>query len=324
LAHVISAAPGILGLSVERNLQPTIEILGDILKGYTVGRRGEDVSKAEDVSKTLLGKCILKHPQILALSLDNLCAKRDYFNAIDAYRKVPAVADDEYTETKKITLAARILVSAPSAYSLSLSNNIIPKVEFLAKLWGDNIALASCNNDEAMKKSTNNIADNLCEYPQILTLSKEGNIIPTLSFFNMTGYARLDSSGLPVDMPQPTLNIRSRYIATSLYNRLLPRWHFLLREQENRQLLELGTDEEMISSMTIESLPKYILPSSSTAAKDAILPPLHLLAGASDEIFCRQMNLSLEEYLDFKEEAVPRLKFSSQFDRWLKTGRPID
>ncbi len=321
LAHVISAAPGILGLSVERNLRATIEILEDILKGDTVGRRGEDIS--EEISKSLLGKSILKHPQILALSLDNLCAKRDYFNGIDSYGKGSAVDDVERPDRKKITLASRILVSAPSAYSLSLSNNIKPKVEFLAKLWGDNIAPASFN-EEGTHKSTNIVADNLCEYPQILTLSKEGNIIPTLSFYNMTGYVRLDSSGLPVDMPQPTFSIRSRYIATSLYNRLLPRWHFLLREQENRQLLELGMDEEMISSMTIESLPKYILPSTSIATKDVMLPPLHLLAGASDEVFCRQMKLSLEEYLDFKEEAVPRLKFSSQFDRWLKTGRPID
>jgi hypothetical protein len=55
-----------------------------------------------------------------------------------------------------------------------------------------------------------------------------------------------------------------------------------------------------------------------------MLPPLHLLAGATDEVFCRQLNLSLSEYTAFKEEAIPRLKFNSQFDRWLKTGRPID
>ena len=48
------------------------------------------------------------------------------------------------------------------------------------------------------------------------------------------------------------------------------------------------------------------------------------MSGASDDAFCRQMKLSLTDYLVFKEEAVPRLKFSSQFDRWLKTGRPID
>jgi hypothetical protein len=64
---------------------------------------------------------------------------------------------------------------------------------------------------------------------------------------------------------------------------------------------------------------------SSQITRDKVqLPPLHLLAGATDEVFCRQLNLSLGEYTKFKEEAIPRLKFNSQFDRWLKTGRPID
>lgn len=340
IAHVISAAPGVLGLSVERNLRPTIDILGEIMReecgdgGITEGNRSSMLyvgggDEEEDHYKALLGKYILKHPQILALSLDNLRAKRDYFNGIDSYADDDdADTDDRKTEKKKSTLAARILGSAPSAYSLSLTNNIIPKVEFLANLWGENNApTASCNKDDDIDAGRSGrwstVSDNLREYPQILTLSKEGNIIPTLSFYNMTGYVRLDSSGLPIEMPYPKFIIRSRYIATSLYNRLLPRWHFLLREQENRQLVELAWDEETKQSTTM-TLPKYILPSNKATSEDALLPPLHLLAGASDEVFCRQMNLSLQEYLGFKEEAGPRLKFSSQFDRWLKTGRPID
>lgn len=339
MAHVISAAPGVLGLSVERNLRPTIDILGEIMReecgdGGSTGAKSSNIlggreEEIDDQYKSLLGKCILKHPQILALSLDNLRAKRDYFNGIDSYADVhDAEADDAKTEKKQITLAARILGSAPSTYSLSLTNNIIPKVEFLANLWGENIAsAASYNNDgdigDGRSRRFSNVSDNLREYPQILTLSKEGNIIPTLSFYNMTGYVRLDANGIPIEIPHPKFIIRSRYIATSLYNRLLPRWHFLLREQENRQLLELSWDEETKQSTTM-TLPKYILPSNKATSEDALLPPLHLLAGASDEVFCRQMNLSLQEYLDFKEEAGPRLKFSSQFDRWLKTGRPID
>ena len=53
-------------------------------------------------------------------------------------------------------------------------------------------------------------------------------------------------------------------------------------------------------------------------------PPLHVIAGATDEMFCRRMKYDYETYRNFKKEAVPRLKFSSQFDTWLKTGRPID
>ncbi len=131
LAHVISAAPGILGLSVERNLRPTIDTLGDILREdcgnvgtsssrsiRSVGNPGEDIN--EVFSKTLLGKCILKHPQILALLLDNLLAKRDYFNGIDNYREMRADANPERLEKEKSSLAARILISAPPTYLYSI------------------------------------------------------------------------------------------------------------------------------------------------------------------------------------------------------------
>ena len=36
------------------------------------------------------------------------------------------------------------------------------------------------------------------------------------------------------------------------------------------------------------------------------------------------MNISLTEYINYKEKEGARLKFTSQFDTWLKTGRPID
>jgi hypothetical protein len=88
-----------------------------------------------------------------------------------------------------------------------------------------------------------------------------------------------------------------------------------LEEQDRKQQL-LNSDESGTAT------PKYII---TPAGEDYThLPPLHLLAGAGDEVFCRQMKLSLTDYLAFKEEATPRLKFNTQFDMWLKTGRPID
>mmetsp|Transcript_23392 Transcript_23392/g.48962 ORF Transcript_23392/g.48962 Transcript_23392/m.48962 type:complete len:138 (+) Transcript_23392:742-1155(+) len=128
--------------------------------------------------------------------------------------------------------------------------------------------------------------------------------------------------------PPPKIIIRSRYIASSLYNRLLPRWHFLQEERE-KQKQQLQLQQKLDSLVDPKSRDASNKPSrlntkhSSSDDADA-LPPLHLLAGASDAVFCRQMKLDEKEYLAFKEEAVPRLKFSSQFDRWLKTGRPID
>ena len=52
-------------------------------------------------------------------------------------------------------------------------------------------------------------------------------------------------------------------------------------------------------------------------------PSLNLLVLANDLKFCDSLGLDLGDYLEFKEAAIPRLKFSSQFDTWVKTGRPI-
>lgn len=325
LAMVVAATPGVLGLSVEKNLKPTLLFLKCVLEeGEKRNARGSASNGGEgeeDSSKILLRKCILRHPQILALSLINLSAKRDYFDGINSKNGDIPAKEENKGKKKSKSLASRILVSAPSAYSLSLKENIIPKIAYLASLW-DISRNASC-----IENNPSFLSDNLNEYPQILTLSKDGNIIPTLSFYNMTGYIHLDVNGIRREQQQsstqqpPKSVIRSRYIATSLYNRLLPRWHFLIEQQE-KQLLCLG---QQIDSLC--SAPEYLIPTPQTTSSysdAAHLPPLHLLAGASDDVFCRQMKLPLNEYLMFKEEAVPRLKFNSQFDRWLKTGRPID
>ena len=301
LGQVIFAAPGVLGLSVEENLKPTLQLIEDILKSSVeqeVGGNEDDGDCSNFVVQ--LRKCILRHPQILALSLNNLRAKRDYFNSIGSSSdESSSMVEDnkgtESTEKRKPSLAARILQSAPSVYSLSLEGNIIPKVEYLSTtLWGS---------------SFNMLSENIHEYPPIMTLSLEDNIIPTISFYNMTGFLAVK-------------RIRGRYVATSLYKRLLPRWHFMLQEQEKQQKQQLEQLESLVTKAGNDG-PKYNI-TTSTTSSTVILPPLHLLAGASDDNFCRQMKLSLNDFQAFKDEAGPRLKFSSQFDRWLKTGRAID
>lgn len=308
LATVVCSTPGLLGLSVDKNLKPTIQFLRGTLIIDGVEQIKDDANEeGDDPSKILLRKCILKHPPILALSLSNLRAKTNYFDAIDNSTK----------ETKP--LAGRILLSAPSTYSLSLEGNIIPKIDYLSALW------STASSGECF------LSESIREYPQILTLSMQSNIIPTISFYNMTGYVDLNVNGLPNNessTQQCKLNIRGRYIATSLYNRLLPRWHFLLAEQEKQQQQQLEQFESLIGEKLkgkehYETL-KYNIPTSTSISSIANLPPLHLVAGASDEVFCNQMKLSLTKYLDFKEEAGPRLKFSNQFELWLKTGKSID
>jgi hypothetical protein len=123
----------------------------------------------------------------------------------------------------------------PSKYSSSLAKNIVPKVEYLARLWGGDDRIEDVTECGGRR---NSLSDNLREYPVIPTLSLEDNIIPTLSFFDVTGYIGLVNSMPQINeslMHRWKLNKRSRYIVTSLYNWLLPWWHFLLQEQEKQQ-----------------------------------------------------------------------------------------
>eukprot|EP00985_Skeletonema_marinoi_P013416 scaffold6637_cov265-Skeletonema_marinoi.AAC.1 len=87
------------------------------------------------------------------------------------------------------------------------------------------------------------------------------NIQQTLSFYNMTGYIDLpNKEGMTTENAG---NVRSRYIATSLYNRLLPRWNFLLKEQERKEQL-LGVLALKTGDTSRAEAIKYHLPSSKT------------------------------------------------------------
>lgn len=276
-----SSGTFVLGLSMETNLQPTIDYLSSFIKNE------------ED-----LKKCILNHPQLLGLSLANLRAKVAYFDAIDSQE--PTVAPNAPT------LASRVAVRSPAVYSLSLNENIAPKVNFLARVWGTpapTIAydekgepvftpIKPTHQDDGKKQAS--LGHLLQEYPSILTLSLEGNIQPTINFYNRTEYTVLEDSWNLVRGKGSVGVIRGRYIATSLYNRLLPRWHYVLARGVK------GHDG---------SVPP---------------PPLHLLAGCTDQSFCDSFGFEIDEFTSFKSDSIPRLKFSSQFDTWLKTGRPID
>jgi hypothetical protein len=173
LSTVIASTPGILGLSLESNLRPTLQFMLDNING-TTAHKGD-----ENDLISVLRKCILKHPQILALSLSNLRAKMNYFDENDRPRG--GITAGSKLNSKKATLASRILVSAPSTYSLSVKN-IAEKIEYLAAVWKcispstPNSTQCSCGN-----VNMTSLSELLQEYPQILTLSMEGNIKVCLS-----------------------------------------------------------------------------------------------------------------------------------------------
>eukprot|EP00531_Pseudo-nitzschia_arenysensis_P014284 CAMPEP_0116117772 /NCGR_PEP_ID=MMETSP0329-20121206/1750_1 /TAXON_ID=697910 /ORGANISM="Pseudo-nitzschia arenysensis, Strain B593" /LENGTH=651 /DNA_ID=CAMNT_0003611357 /DNA_START=21 /DNA_END=1976 /DNA_ORIENTATION=- len=276
VAKVVQTSTGsVLSLSVEQNLKPTMDFLL------------QEIFHENDAT-SMLKKCVLTHPQLLGLSLANLKSKVNYFDSIGS------------------SLALRVASRCPAIYSLNLEQNIIPTIDFLARVWG--VDIESSTKD---RKSNEDFVSMLHEYPNIITLSVESNLQPTMMFFNKTGYTLLNENWelmLP-QKPKPNApsRIRGRYIAASLYNRLLPRWHFCLSRNavfdEATQAAALAADE---------------------APPPPETPPLHVLVMASDEAFCEAMDFRPESFATFKKEAIPRLKFSSQFDTWLKTGKPID
>mmetsp|Transcript_29659 Transcript_29659/g.45356 ORF Transcript_29659/g.45356 Transcript_29659/m.45356 type:complete len:636 (-) Transcript_29659:54-1961(-) len=291
--------PSILSLSLEGNIRPTIHQLLRLL---------ESPEAKGTVADQQLLKILSLHPQLLALSTENIDSKVSYFGSIDSL--VPTKLANPNG------LARRVVLSAPSVFSLSLESNIIPKVNRLAKLWNVKSPTKATDvqdgNSKLLVHKFNNsttLSRNLSDYPSVLSLSLEGNIEPTIMFFNRTGYITVDEDGYSGNHCRTTY-LPARYIATSLFNRLLPRYTYYIDQEAERQ--NLDTKDEVMASQAEDEMVSQLK------------PPLHILAGAKDEIFCKRMDYNHNLYTAFKEESIPRLKFSSQFATWLKTGRPID
>ena len=294
LATMVKQCAGILGLSVEDNLRLTLAFLVD------------QVGLTEEKD---LRRCIGRHPQILGLSLENLQSKVEFFHSIDGRTgdKVRNMSEKQ----KRGSLAFRIAVSAPSVYSLSLRDNIVPKLATLGKVWEEpqsslETVMRSCSAPKSQEHvirwpspGSETLSRRLKEYPVILTLSLDANILPTLQFFNRTRYVSLDSGGYAVFDSLTTVS--ARYVAASLYTRLLPRWHYIQQQQQQQQGV-LSTSDE----------------------KKPQLPPLHILAASDDTKFCKHFKFDESTFSRYKEYAIPKLKFSSQFENWIKTGTPID
>ncbi len=348
LAGLWKNNPGILSLSLDDNLRPTTRQLKNLL-----GCRYEHENRTDGnrLVNQQMFKILSLHPQLLALSAENLIAKITFFDSIDelAYAHCDGIGGEDYDKNihqresrSASTLAARVALSAPSVFSLSLERNIIPKVICLARLWNVQAPLTDSESyihtleDQYGYTNTTTLSRQLAEYPNILTLSLEGNIEPTILFYNRTGYISLDEDGSSKNY-NPTTNcddnlsspkmktkfhqstyLPARYIATSLFNRLLPRWNYHVIQEAER--LNKEKDSVTGTDSAINDDGNGDIDNVKMVSK----PPLHVLAGATDEMFCKRMKYNHVLYAEFKKEAIPKLKFSSQFATWLKTGRPID
>jgi hypothetical protein len=274
VATLVKSSSGILGLSVEENFKPTLYYLLQIL------------SQKDDIEgRQALNNVSLSHPPILALSEKNMKQKVDYFDAIDAALSTKTSPGD--------SLAARIAVRSPVVYSLSLKDNIVPTVEFLAKVSGFYDATSPleesriCRTNRGSRQANDaTLGALLREYPGILTLSLEGNLQPTFNFYNKE---RDTQSWIDVELVRHKPKVRGRYVAASLFQRLLPRWQYWNEQQST------------------------------------VKPPLHVIAGSTDVRFCKLLRYDVGEIYSLQRRGV---RAASQvfvsFDTWLKTGRAID
>jgi hypothetical protein len=361
VSKIIDAYPELLGLSLSMNIRPTIDFLSNVLLGRANDMPDdaveEDFAMWLEDSKEPLCKCICRHPQIFGLSKQNLCSKVAYFDMIDNIVSVDAAlavmategsqgqaASEEYGDHrgKVESLASRVLLAAPSTYSLSLEKNIAPKIERLARLWGANVR-AEIDLDDAetirdengcllkpLFPKSNILSSSLCEYPPVLTLSMEGNLLPTIDFYNRTGYVRLDSEGRAIPFHaqdeekgnrHDASTIRARYLATSLFNRLLPRWQYYKIQRSNCG--ESSLVEDPLRSIDNANIGVTSNGGSFQNEVKESRPPLHLLAGASDAQFCSKFNFDLASYEQYRQDEAGKLQFNWQFADWIKTGRPI-
>jgi len=317
IKRVLGKSPGILGLSLKDKYEPMIQFLEYIFTSTRADAihhvKEHDFRNVTNLAKSSLKsqlrQCLLRHPQLLALSIENLKTKTLYFDTIDYLSssgiQMTSLSNDhqekivQQIKFNEPSLMSRIASTIPSVLSLSLQQNIIPTVSTLAHAWGspdisrlaEQLALVGIKNitvTHTISASSLDLSQMLGEFTGVLSLSLENNIYPTLKFYNQTQYIHLDHKG---HGKNPKL--RARYIASSLVNCLLPRWNYYL------------------------SVP-------ATVRGKSHRPPIHVLAGFSDAAFCKKMGFDLDDYIHYKTLSLPAFKFKSQFDNWLETGRPIE
>lgn len=267
------AAPQ-LTVSVEQNLKPTMEYLSYVMGGPDEG---------------MLRQCLLGHPQILNLALTNIKRKVEFFDSIQ-----PPPLDADGNRIPAQGLAARVMSKSPPVYATSLTQSIIPKVIFLARVWGINVE--RLDNESIRVQAGSELADLLSEMPSVLTLSLEDNLQPTLRFYNSTGYIKLDEGFNLKEQSDYCYRIRGRELCASLFQRLMPRHHFVLSRCKN----------------------------AHSQSITGPLMSLNTLVALTDEAFCKLWGVTIEEYEHFKEKEVPQLRVHAQIEAWLGYSWSMD
>lgn len=201
-----------------------------------------------------------------------------------------------------------------------MKENIIPTVEYLARVWGAearSVGLDNAGNVVVPDRKRDGIPDEtggvsptlstlLGQYPTLLTLSLKDNIQPTVNFLCKAGYLFLDENGNLERCPLTRTRsvVSGRHIAASLFNRLLPRWSYFHLKR---------------NGIPIENNPTGPEASQFLDANDTI--PLYLLAVCTDADFCNHMGFDSEDYVEFKRKNASTLKLNWELNTWLLPSR---
>ena len=315
LRKVILSHPPLLGLSL-KNLQNKVAYFNAIDE-IAAAQEGKKKRRTPSSSSqtSLSSRVAIRAPAVYSLSLrDNIIPTIEFLSKIWGKASPIVHWNDDKKDDRKMT----ITLPPPLHYDEQEDTDSSFSIHTRSVESPIRASSETAESKIVDASATVSLASLLGEYPSILTLSLVGNIQPTMNFYNRTGYTGLTSDWELIPNKGTVSLIRGRYIAASLYNRLLPRYHYCYSKGTLVAPPPVGSDND-----SGENAKETNSPSSGSAAAFAI-PPLHLMVSATDDGFCDAHGFDFKDFSKFKEDAIPRLKFSSQFDTWLKTGRPIE
>mmetsp|Transcript_42104 Transcript_42104/g.98641 ORF Transcript_42104/g.98641 Transcript_42104/m.98641 type:complete len:674 (-) Transcript_42104:1152-3173(-) len=331
LRTVLKNCPAILGLSLKQNLIPTVQFLMEEVGLASMSNKGPGD----------LERCLCRHPQILALSIDNLKDKVDYLNAVE-YVSIfglssgqgaggstnghKSKAKDIESAFQKFSLVRRVAVASPSVFSLSLDDNIVPTVEYLGLVWG--MVVPDVDGDVALVR-------NLRE--KMATAGVGGQRGDEDSFDASTVTTNGGSCGKALARK---IGEYPPVLTLSLDDNIKPTVAFFARIGYIR-LGGTGRAEEEVDAFTTTrkvsfrhvaaSLFRRIIPRWHYLKQNVWnkgqdigpLPPISILVGSTDQKFCDYFKIDQNKYTKFIKDVAPSIQFSAQFQEWIKSGRSI-
>jgi len=194
LKHLIMGHPKILSSSIHKNLIPTVDFFLNDLKmthmefGRAMYRRGGSILEA-NLERTLKRKVQFLQME-LGLIVDVATMEKDdlslYTLGTNDLVQLPNVQSfhvSTLTNHQKRRLLAQMLATNPDILTLSIENNLDPKITYLK---------------ESLGFETNELCYILLKRPQVLALSLERNIIPKIEFLTLSR----DEGGLGLTLDQ--------------------------------------------------------------------------------------------------------------------------